>query len=178
MDTVEITHILSNDVHTGKCFLGVFPSNHVPLGKTKLPCCFILNTDPSWKSGSHWLAIYVDHKGNAEFFDSYGQLPSKYPAVQAFLRKYDDTCKFSTRQLQSTLSSTCGQFCLYFLLWRCRGVSFDCILRSFDHLQENNDLLVTTFINTVFDRNTTVYDVDFVINQCCKSLCSVYTTHF
>lgn len=148
MDTVELTHILTEDNFTKPNFIGVFAADHVPTNAFKSPMCFIANTDPSWKPGGHWLAIFVDYDGSIEFFDSYGQDPIKYHhRIYAFLNQYENY-KFNQKQLQSSLSSTCGQFCLYFLLWRCRGVKFETILKNFDKNLTMNDFLVTTFINT------------------------------
>ena len=32
----------------------------------------IVNTDPSTKSGKHWILLYFDAQGHAEIFDSMG----------------------------------------------------------------------------------------------------------
>lgn len=178
MNSIELIHTLTNDKFAKDYFLGVFSSDHVPLSIRKVPACFIANTDPSWKPGGHWLAVFVDHENNVEFFDSYGQDPTEYPMISAFLRKYEDTCKRNTVQLQSYFSSTCGQFCLYFILWRCRGVTFENIMSAFDECKETNDFLVTTFVNGLFDKNTKVYDVDYVTNQCCRAKSCSFTDHF
>lgn len=178
MDTVELTYILTKDQFTKNDFIGVYAADHVPTSVHKAPACFIANTDPSQKPGAHWVAIYVDHDNNAEFFDSYGQYPSQYHhRIYNFLKTYEN-CKVNHTQLQSSFSSSCGQFCLYFLLWRCRGVSFEKIMSGFDSNQSTNDFLVTTFVNGLFDVNTKVYDVDYVVNQCCKTKACAYTDHF
>src|SRR5262249_36943292 len=128
MNTIELITILSRDKITKPNFIGVYASDHIrSLQVRKFPACFMVNTDPSWKSGAHWLAIYISHNNKVEFFDSYGQDPSKYPTVFDFLKRQTggDVRMNTEQQLQSYFSSTCGQFCLYFLLWRCRGVTFE-----------------------------------------------------
>ena len=178
MDTVELTHILTSDQYMKKYFIGVYAANHVPSNVSKAPVCFIANTDPSWKPGCHWVAVYVDHENNAEFFDSYGRYPDIYHnKIYGFLKRFEN-CKLNHTQLQSSFSSTCGQFCLYFLYWRCRGVSFERIMSGFDKSQDTNDFLVTTFVNGLFDKKTKVYDVDYIVNQCCRSDACSYTNHF
>jgi len=170
MNTIQLTHILSSDPYASKYFGGVFPSNHSPLTIYKAPLCFIINTDPSFKSGRHWLALYINEKKNIEFFDSYGNSIDKYPFIMRFVQRHSEIghCKENTRRLQSSLSSTCGQFCLYFLLWRCRGISFENIVKSFVDNANTNDFMVTSFVNAATGQNTHVYDVDFIVNQCCQ----------
>ncbi|KXJ07521.1 hypothetical protein AC249_AIPGENE8474 [Exaiptasia diaphana] len=42
------------------------------------PSAYIANVDKHDKNGSHWVAFYFSDEGRAEFWDSYGQLPSLY----------------------------------------------------------------------------------------------------
>lgn len=168
MDTIQLAQILSSDPQAAQIFYGVRPCNHLPSHVNKVPSCMIVNSDPSWKSGAHWLAIYIDENRNVEFFDSYGRDPETYRLIFDFLKRHGETWKLNKRQLQGHLSSTCGQFCLYFLLWRSRGISFEKILSSFGNSLDANDILVTAFVNSLANRQTKVYDADFVINQCCK----------
>lgn len=132
--------------------------------------CIIVNTDPSNKPGKHWLALYVDQNRNAEFFDSYGFGLEHYSFVKDFLiRNEVSLSKCNTRQLQGSLSSTCGQFCLYFLFWRCRDLPFEKIMSSFAQSTDTNDIFVTSFVNTVTGENTNAYDVDYILSQCCRN---------
>jgi hypothetical protein len=73
MDTIALTDILSRDPYAQKTFCGVFACNHLPRIVKVVPASFIVNTDPSYKSGAHWLAVYFDENRTVEFFDSYGQ---------------------------------------------------------------------------------------------------------
>lgn len=169
MNTTELLTILKSDPYSNKSYISVCPSDQLPSGIPSVPACFIINTDPSWKPGSHWLAVFIDGHRNVEFFDSYGRTPEKYKSVHSFLKRCSDSWKINNQQLQSALSSTCGQFCIYFLLWRCRGITFEKIIRSFDISVDTNDILVTAFVNSVSGRNTKVYDVEHVVNQCCSN---------
>ena len=69
MNTLEIDHILNGMMfHDGVRskqygspaaeYLGVFASDKIPLEKLKLRNAnfFVLNTDPSSQSGTHWVA--------------------------------------------------------------------------------------------------------------------------
>lgn len=170
MDTITITKILLQDPFTSECFQGVLASNHLPATIKRLPACFVINTDPSWKAGSHWLALYFDKNGNAEFFDSYGKELKNYPFLYDFVHRHTFNCKQHNFQLQGSFSSTCGQFCIYFLLWRVRGITYEQILRSFHKSSDANDIIVVSFVNTFSKKCTKIVDVDYVINQICKSL--------
>jgi len=39
------------------------------------PHLLVCNTDPSYKPGRHWIAIYIED-GRGEFFDSIGHRPN------------------------------------------------------------------------------------------------------
>lgn len=171
MDTTQLTGILESDPYARSYFAGVMPCNQLPTKLSKAPACLIVNTDPSWKQGAHWLAVYMDENRNLEFFDSYGRDSNKYRLIHDFLKRNSaDPWKMNTKQLQGPLSSTCGQFCLYFLLWRCRGVSFEKIMSGFDESVHTNDVMVTTFVNSLLKESTQIFDVDYVVNQCSRTL--------
>jgi hypothetical protein len=175
MDTVQLTQALLQDRYSKQCFGGVHPSNHLPQEIAKTPLCIIVNTDPSYKPGTHWLALYIDEKCKVEFFDSYGRTVDKYPFIKKFIERNNaQLIKANTHQLQGSLSSTCGQFCLYFLLWRCRGISFEKIMSSFSNSVDANDILVTAFVNSITGQNTSAYDVNYILNQCCKSFLPIH----
>ena len=75
MNTRQILDLLKNLPG----FLGVFASDQIPkiVPKKDLQC-FVVNLDPSWKPGSHWVAACVrkeKRKNILEIFDSYGIKP-------------------------------------------------------------------------------------------------------
>lgn len=85
---------------------------------------FIFNTDPHYKSGSHWIAMYLDAKKNILFyFDSNGDIiPQQVKKLSNRIIdqgkelnlniKYDDNHKFRHQKT----NTECGMFCLYFLI--------------------------------------------------------------
>ena len=153
MNTLEIDHILnamlfSNGVHSKQQgspaaeYLGVFAADQIPLEKIKLCNAnfFVLNTDPSSQSGTHWVACFK-HSYNSvsflqsniisnpenilEFFDSFAKSPNYYkfsfPPNLEIVKGHS--------QLQSNYSSVCGQYCIYFLFQRvCKARSFSSII--------------------------------------------------
>ncbi len=153
MNTLEIDHILNaiifpdgvHSKHFGSPtaeYLGVFASDQIPLEKIKLRNAnfFVLNTDPSSQSGTHWVACFK-HAYNSisflqnnilskpenilEFFDSFGKSPAYYKF--SFPQNLEIVKGHS--QLQSNYSSVCGQYCIYFLFQRvCNARSFSSII--------------------------------------------------
>ena len=90
METSDIVRALSKDAYTRWLVCDVFDGVHAadqlhsPL---KHPTSMVVNTDPSWKQGRHWVAIYLPNSGSLEYFDSFGE-------PQRFL-SYDDSWKIN-----------------------------------------------------------------------------------
>jgi len=97
-------------------FYGVFPADEIPLPLEKFPACFVANTDPAGKRGTHWVAFYHRSPTCAlEFFDSYGMPPEVYG-----FRGLPPLCVHSERTLQAIDSDVCGDYCVFFLVRRSR----------------------------------------------------------
>ena len=70
--------ILSNDKVTSRTFKGVYALDEiVHIKQNSLPSAYVFNLDPSYKPGSHWVAVYIDRKGRPEYFDSFGRPPPR-----------------------------------------------------------------------------------------------------
>ena len=96
-------------------FKGVYAIDKLPLTLLHKPFGIVMNLDPSWKTGSHWTALYIPELGQGIYFDSYGRQP---PAnVVNFLER---NCKnygyeYNKAVYQGDLSIKCGYFCINFL---------------------------------------------------------------
>ena len=113
MDTLQIEAILSNDFMTKDIFRGVYPIDKVP---TDLKYGgYVINTDESYKPGEHWIVMFIPNKGDAEYFDSFGQPPQQRLLVKDFV--------YNAVRLQKTLSNACGFYCVYYILMRARGMN-------------------------------------------------------
>jgi len=167
MDTAKLTSLCKNDPKLDKVFEGVFPYDCLPV-ITAFPTAYIANTDPQTKPGAHWIAMYFDHDGNGDYLDSYGRMP--LPKFKSFLDKYSIEWQYNNKQLQAPLTSTCGQYCIYFLYQRSRGVPMQKILDGFGNDKFKNDKMVTDFVNKTFGTNTAMIDVNYIVNQVCKAL--------
>lgn len=161
MNTIEILNILKSDQTVAQVFLGVFPINLLPK-INKLPAALVINLDVSTMPGSHWVSLYFDNLGNCEYFDSYGREPDE---LKSFISKNCKQYIYNNIQVQRSMTSTCGQMCIYVLLWRARSIRFKDIIKSID-----SDEFVVGFINSLYRVDTCVYNNEFIVNQISKSL--------
>ena len=68
--------------------------------------------------GSHWVALYIDHKMDAYYFDSFGFAPPS--DVEEYCQNLKHPLKYSTKEIQSIDSKVCGYYALYFCLYMSR----------------------------------------------------------
>ena len=94
---IPIKNVLSRDQNV--------PHNH-KLG------LFIYNLEPSYMSGSHWIATYVKDRV-INYFDSFGMPPFEEMVNHAKRKNF--TLLHQNQQIQNLYTTTCGYFCLYFL---------------------------------------------------------------
>jgi len=163
MNNWEISKTMRLFPSTRNRFVGVYPADKVPENflPFTLPCCFIANTDPSWKPGTHWVAAFVDKNGNVEYFDSYGRRPVN-PRIRTFCgRAY----RYNPYMIQPLFSVSCAQFCIFYLVQRCKGISFQSVIKMFDiNNLEYNEILVKNFVKPPYVKNVNCRN-----KQICKS---------
>ena len=108
---------------------------------------YIVNTDPNWLPGMHWVACYFSQTGPAGFFDSLGIPPDYYHEdIEAFLlRNSNQGYIYNSKRVQG-YNSTCGYFCLYFSLNRAVGISMNIIVHSLSDDWSLNDMIVQKFV--------------------------------
>jgi len=87
----------------------------------------IYNLDPHFKSGSHWVANYIDlEKHKCYYFDSYGMAPpQQVEKFMKWLTTQDPTMElaYSSRRLQYK-NTECGVYSIYFIIRMLFGDSF------------------------------------------------------
>lgn len=112
MDSLTINHLANTNKTIRPHFHGVLPADKVkfiPYNKG-----IIANTDPSHKSGQHWVVFY-NRQGTHIFFDPFGGYPYQYPSFKnnPYIQK---PTWFSTHfQPQPAHAKYCGELCLYFI---------------------------------------------------------------
>ena len=82
---------------------------------------FIYNLEPSYMSGSHWVATYVKN-GIINYFDSFGMPP--FQEIVDHAKRKNMTLLHQNNQIQNINTTTCGYFCLYFLNEMSKGRSY------------------------------------------------------
>ena len=139
----EILDRLLTDVlwDTPTDYLGVFPRDQIPTSFIRYPSAYVANTDPSSQPGTHWVAFYHESPNSLEFFDSYGMHPEVY---RFHLSPYIKNLDINSNPIQSLHSSDCGQYCIFYLYQRSRGIPYTDIISE---LRSNNnpDLFVRKF---------------------------------
>ena len=80
-----------------------------------------------------------------------------------FMMRFTKT-DINERQLQSRDTDVCGQYCLLFLMCRCRGLSVDYFLHLFSYQKHINDEFVYNLIKR---------DFGCCLNNCNHGQCSV-----
>ena len=87
----------------------------------------VYNLDPHYKSGSHWVANYIDLAGHTcYYFDSYGMKPP--PQIETFMKwlvTQDPQMKLQSNARRLQYSNTeCGMYCIYMIIRMLEGDQF------------------------------------------------------
>jgi hypothetical protein len=120
MDTSELMNVIEQDKYM-RNRVTVIPYDHLPKEfVSKRSFGYIINTDKSNLPGQHWQAIFLpDHFQTSEFFDSFALQPKQF--VYDFLKRNSPNIIFNKHSLQGYDATTCGYWCLHFLLERFKG---------------------------------------------------------
>ena len=139
------THGLSKLLTNVSIFKGAFPSDKAPLTKPEGVEAYIINTEPAGQEGEHWVALVIT-KNCCFYFDSFGeQLLNLYILSQLKNIGVSDY-KFSTKQIQPVLSSSCGYYCAAFILSHKIGMTYTSFLEMFSSCLEKNDKICYKFL--------------------------------
>jgi hypothetical protein len=169
MNTSQLQCCIECDPLLKQHVLGVFPADRLPRTVTRYPCGFIANTDIMSREGTHWIAFYLPRRGQAEFFDSYGEDPTSNSVhFQRWFTQHVSAVKWNTKQIQSAYSSVCGLYCLFFLRRRLGAHTMQDIVSIFSstHLTAN-DQFMYDYMSGVFTHCT---QNECASNQLCKPL--------
>ncbi len=175
MDTNEISTYMKCNRLTRKYFRGVYSIDNIPKKLfRRTPFCIIVNSDPSFLPGMHWLACWIDKTPNCvEFFDSFGQKPHLYTNFPDYFAKYSNCLTINKIKLQSEQSAVCGHFCLVFLYCRSLGISLNTFKKIFNRKDRpKNDqkilkLFKHFFLNTKINTINRQKCTRFVKTQTC-----------
>ena len=91
---------------------------------------FIVNDQELWKIGNHWLLVVILPQ-EITFFDSFAKSPKHY-AMDNYLHEMKRQVVVNEMVLQGPLSNVCGEFCIFFGYFLCRGWRLANILKYFN----------------------------------------------
>lgn len=173
MNSIELSSALTR--LRGVKTKGVFPSDKVP--RLYPPADVIINTDPHFRPGEHWVALWISKNGDGIFFDSYGR-PLANKCFLRRIKKYCKTFKCNKMKIQSDFSSVCGEFSFMFLSMMLRGYSLKKFCKLFSNDCTRNDKIASKFYSNSMRKNKRknrrpkpYYARGFgqvKYNQCCK----------
>lgn len=147
MNTLQLYTCLKNNKFTKKNFKGVFAADQVPLQKITKPVFYVVNTDASSLSGSHWIGIFITSR-TLEVFDSGGRSFRKHYYLKK-LWKHHSTKKFlyNNKQIQGFNSDLCGEFTALYGLIKAKNVSTKKFISYFNakNINHNNYLVLSLF---------------------------------
>lgn len=105
------------------------------------PIAIIVNQDNHTLPGSHWCAIFIDSRGSAVYFDSYG-IPPMNPDIFQAIRRNSERYIWNESSLQQFHSKVCGQYCIAFLYHMERFNNLNSFLAKFSQEKMCNDIKV------------------------------------
>ena len=109
---------------------------------------FIVNDQEQWKPGNHWvLVVILPHE--FIFFDSFAKSPNHY-SIDKHLRNMKRKIIINRMVLQRPLSNVCGEFCIFFGFFLCRGYRLEDILKYFSKDLSFNEKAVYLQMHKLF----------------------------
>ena len=145
----------TNDINTMlrhiTMFAGTFPSDIVPIQQRKYPQAFVINTAPNRTSGEHWTAlILTDSK--CLYFDSLGCQIQNVSLLKSLKKVGVRYYKYNSCQIQSVLSSSCGYYCIAFVMSFVSNSSYSNFMSKFVTDLKQNDDICYKFIKTILNK--------------------------
>ena len=148
--------------------MGVYPADMLPTkAAVAKPGFYVANTDPHFKAGEHWVAFYIPidmTRNPMEYWDSYGLKPP-----EIFVPFLNPTYLRNTKFIQHPLSSTCGQYCIYYILMRYNGHSMEKIVSIFSEDTLENDIMVNQTVEHNFYVDLDIFNIKHLHQQICHS---------
>ena len=122
----------------------------LPEDVSMYPSVFVCNTHNGDQPGEHWVAMYVDEIG--EYFDTYGQKP-QHAEFTNFMNEHCLHCSPNDHILKSPVSTVYGQYCVAFLMFRCRNISMHAFARLYTSNLIANDYRVFDRLGALNKKN-------------------------
>ena len=65
-------NILRGDPAIRRCHIDIGSLDEEWTSPSRLPACYVINTDDNAGSGEHWVSFFIDTDCSADYWDSYG----------------------------------------------------------------------------------------------------------
>lgn len=133
MYTLDIEMILASDMlnrRAGTCKVLLSKKLSFFIDRTKT-ACFVINTDPSYNRGKHWITCFMMALGlgNILFHSIYLY---NITEIATFIeRNSERPYIYNPQMLQHLISNACGLYHVYFLLIKAIGGSIQSVLNHF-----------------------------------------------
>ena len=139
----EIQYVLDHGIWIKNLHAEVIAKDELPLRKPEHVKAYIVNTQPSYKPGEHWVAVTFNRNGDLLYFDSYG-LPPMEKEIIDFIHNHSTRWIFNKQPLQSLYAITCGLYCIFVLDAVSRGANLQrCLQHRFyttDHHRNDRNV--------------------------------------
>ena len=129
-------------------FCGIIYDNNVNQIDININGYVVVNLDDSRGPGTHWIALGI-FSDTIEFFDPLGCDFLNWPNLPVGLLKFLFRSSFEKtivkiQRLQSSKSSVCGLYCIFYIMHRNR-YSLQSILNYFDGSRLENDIKLVRY---------------------------------
>ena len=149
MNNQEIVALLTRDLRARRVFRGVFPRDKLPQ-YVNGASAYIINTDHSRGPGKHWVCVWFDGQGGAEYFESFGIPPTLEPILRFIKRNITGRFSYNARLFQNLISSACGLYVMYYVLMKSRGARLSRVQQVFHPIRlRANDLRVRSLVKNL-----------------------------
>lgn len=147
MNSAELYQILENMNLKGYFNVLAFDQFlHLNLEDVDLPSCLIVNTRKMNHRGIHWFSLYITEDYIA-YMNSLFCSPKICKPLFNKLTKLGKTINYLDSRIQSTKTSSCGQFCLVFLKFMIDENNFDkfASLFKYDEFMFNENVVTNMY---------------------------------
>ena len=139
------TNNIDNVLGQYALFKGTYPCDLVPISLNIKPQAFVVNTENSRSPGEHWVGLIIKQT-NCWYFDSLGNELQNQEVLHSLRKIGVKKYFFNHKQIQSVNSSSCGYFCIAFVLSFILGISYEDFLSEFSENVDQNDRICLRLI--------------------------------
>jgi len=147
LDNEEIDNLMKNYDRFKGCFMKDDLQNELPLEND---CYYIVNLQHSEDgNGTHWCCLYVFNQQIGVWFDPMGE------GAPREIEELFDTIVYDNRDLQDYNATTCGYFCMGFIIYTYKAKNIFKSLKNFNklfsHNLTKNDVILKKLLKKVGD---------------------------